>query len=606
MTRSFAILICLLLWIPGVWAETNEIKIGVLAKRGYEKSHLRWDATADYLTASLPKYRFKIVPMTFDDIPVIVKNHLVDFVIVNSGIYVDLAVTYGARRILTLINELSTDYRASQFGSVIFTLQMNAEIRELEDLRNQRIAAVHPTSLGGWIMAQRELHSAGLDRWDFASLRFLNTHDAVVNAVQDREAEAGIVRTDTLERMAQEGQLKLQDFHIISAKKFDHFPYAISTPLYPEWPFALLPHTPLQLAREVSIALLRLPPNHPATRNAHIYGWTIPENYQTVDDLLRLLELPPYERKLPERLLASLIQYWYWYLTYGLALLFVILLSIRVIRLNRSLSEHKMTLESSQEAQVATFEQAAVGLAHITLAGEFLRMNQRLCDIVSLSRKQLKELNLKELLHGDDLPTCITVFDQLRQKKINSTSIQLRIICAGGDTKWIQLSLSVKSDTQGQVEYLVALIDDIDKYKKLEEQNRLVQQHKELILDIAGDGIIGLDDQARYVFVNPAAAELLGYSIEEMLGQKSHDIWHHSQVDGSSYPKDECPITKILKQGVELRSTRETVWRKNGTPLEVEYIGTPIKKDDKVTGAVIVLHPSITNPPSPSSPHSVS
>jgi two-component system sensor histidine kinase TtrS len=505
-----------------------------------------------------------------------------------------------------LINELSTVYRVSQFGSVIFTLQKNTEIRVLKDLKNQRIAAVHPTSLGGWIMAQRELHSTGLDRWDFASLRFLNTHDAVVDAVQNREAEAGIVRTDTLERMAQEGLLEVQDFHILSAKQFDHFPYAISTPLYPEWPFAMLPHTPLELAREVSIALLKLPPHHPATQNAHIYGWTIPENYQIVDDLLRLLELPPYERKLPERLGASLIQYWYWYLTYALALLFVILLSMRVIRLSRSLSEHKTTLETSQEAQVATFEQAAVGLAHITLAGEFLRMNRKLCDIVSLSRKQMKELNLKELLHGDDLPTCINAFDHLRQKKMNSTSIQLRILCAGGHTKWIQLSLSVKSDGQGQVEYLVAVIDDIDQYKKLEEQSRLAQQQKELILDIAGDGIIGLDDQAKHVFVNPAAAELLGYSIEEMLGQKSHEIWHHGQTNGSPYPKDECPITKVLKLGVELRSARETVWRKNGTPLEVEYIGTPIKEDDKVTGAVIVLHPLAAEHNPSSAPHSAS
>ena len=593
MIRSLTILLCLWICSAGVWAESEppEVKIGVLAKRGYEKSHQRWDATAKYLNAALPEYRFKIIPMAFDDIQVIVKNRLVDFVIVNSGIYVDLAVTYGVRRILTLVNELSAEQRISQFGSVIFTLKSNNEIRRLNDLKNQRVAAVHNTSLGGWIMALRELHIAGLDNWDFASLLFLNTHDAVVNAVLHREAEVGIVRTDTLERMAQEGLLKLKDFHILTAKHYDQFPYAISTPLYPEWPFALLPHTPRELARQVSIALLKLPPDHPAAQQAHIHGWTIPESYQSVNDLLMLLEMPPYDKQPHEKLTSSLARFWYWYLAFALILLFLTILSVRVIRLNRSLSEHKTTLESSREAQIATFELAAVGLAHVTLAGKFLRMNQKLCNIISLTQEEMKEINLKDMLHTDDLPICISAFDLLRQEKQASTSIQLRMICADGHTKWIQLSLSAKPELDSQEDYLVAVIDDIDKYKKLEEQGRLAQQQKELILDIAGDGIVGLDNQARHIFVNPAAADLLGYTIEEMLNKNSHALWHHSHADGSAYPEDDCPITDVLKHGNIHRGECETVWRKNGTPLEVEYISTPIMEGDVVTGAVVVLHP---------------
>ncbi|MES9860984.1 MAG: hypothetical protein ABW157_07405 [Candidatus Thiodiazotropha sp. LLP2] len=88
MIRSLTIFFCLLFCVSGLWAGPQEVKIGVLAKRGYEKSHQRWDATAAYLSKSIPEYQFTIVPMGFDDIPVIVKNKLVDFVIVNSGIYV--------------------------------------------------------------------------------------------------------------------------------------------------------------------------------------------------------------------------------------------------------------------------------------------------------------------------------------------------------------------------------------------------------------------------------------------------------------------------------------------------------------------------------------
>ena len=102
-------------------AQAQEVRIGVLAKRGYDKSLQKWSATADYLNQSLPQHRFRIVPMKFDDIPLIVKNQMVDFLIVNPGIYVNLSVKYGVRRILTLINELSQETSITRFGSVIFS-----------------------------------------------------------------------------------------------------------------------------------------------------------------------------------------------------------------------------------------------------------------------------------------------------------------------------------------------------------------------------------------------------------------------------------------------------------------------------------------------------
>ncbi|MCU7813789.1 MAG: phosphate/phosphite/phosphonate ABC transporter substrate-binding protein [Candidatus Thiodiazotropha sp. (ex Rostrolucina anterorostrata)] len=209
---SFLAVLCLWLTTSWAWANSTEVHIGVLAKRGYEKSIERWNAMAEYLNESLPAYQFSIVPMAFGDIQVIVKNQMVDFVIVNPGIYVDLSVKYGIRRVLTLVNKLSIDNHVSEFGSVIFTLKDHNNLRHLSDLKNQRLAAVHQTSLGGWVMALRELRISGIDQWDLASLLFLNTHDAVVNAVLNREAEIGIVRTDTLERMTLEGKLNQHDF----------------------------------------------------------------------------------------------------------------------------------------------------------------------------------------------------------------------------------------------------------------------------------------------------------------------------------------------------------------------------------------------------------
>ena len=568
------------------------MRIGVLAKRGYDKSLQKWNATADYLNQSLPQHNFTIIPMKFDDIPLIVKNQMVDFVIVNPGIYVNLSVKYGVRRILTLINELSDQTSITKFGSVIFTRKGVKDVEFISDLKNQRVAAVHHTSLGGWIMALREIRNADTETWDLASLSFLGTHDAVVEAVLQQDVDIGIVRTDTLERMALEGKLDMSRLRIISPRNYEDFPYAVSTPLYPEWPFAQLRHTPQQLAKDVSIALLRLEADHPAAKQALIKGWTIPENYQTVRDLLLIMELPPFDKPLKQRFEQNLKRYWYFYLPAALGLLFLAGMSLRIVRLSRSLTEHKANLRQSQEAQIATFEQAAVGLAHITLSGRILNMNKRLSNITGRSQKELKKINLKDMIHPDDLSQVTQAVERLQSEPEKSSSVQFRLLSAGGSIKWCQLTLSCKPDQKQGDEYVVAVIDDITQYKVLEDEKVTTQYQSDLILDMAGEGILGLDQDGRHTFVNPTAAKLLGYEVDEMLQRDSHGLWHHSYPDGRHYPPDECPITNVLKTGRPQHSEHETFWHKNGSPLEMNCISTPILIGDEIRGAVVLFRPA--------------
>jgi PAS domain S-box-containing protein len=109
-------------------------------------------------------------------------------------------------------------------------------------------------------------------------------------------------------------------------------------------------------------------------------------------------------------------------------------------------------------------------------------------------------------------------------------------------------------------------------------------------LDLAGDGIIGIDNQANHIFVNPAAADMLGFTIEELLNTNSLATWRHSQEDGNELAKSKCPITKVLANGRLYRGEQEMIWRKSGKPLRVDYICTPIKEGDTIIGAVVIFH----------------
>lgn len=115
----------------------------------------------------------------------------------------------------------------------------------------------------------------------------------------------------------------------------------------------------------------------------------------------------------------------------------------------------------------------------------------------------------------------------------------------------------------------------------------ILLKHRNLILEASGDGVYGIDTEGLTTFSNPAAERLTGFSSEEMLGQRSHALIHHSHADGSHFPNTECPIYAAFKDGKVHRITNEVFWRKDGTSFPVEYISTPIMDDGEIVGAVV-------------------
>ena len=116
-----------------------------------------------------------------------------------------------------------------------------------------------------------------------------------------------------------------------------------------------------------------------------------------------------------------------------------------------------------------------------------------------------------------------------------------------------------------------------------------LQRIHELILNAAGEGIYGLDNQGRMTFANQASTEILGWGVEESLGQLAHEVHHHSHANGSKYDRVECPIYAAFKDGKVHRVDDEVFWHADGRGIPVEYTSTPIIEDGELTGAVVVF-----------------
>ena len=130
---------------------------------------------------------------------------------------------------------------------------------------------------------------------------------------------------------------------------------------------------------------------------------------------------------------------------------------------------------------------------------------------------------------------------------------------------------------------------DITDRKQGEEVLEKLRRENELILNSAGEGILGLDREGKHTFANPAAARLLGYKVEELIGRHGHSIWHHTKPDGSPYPEQECQILSSYKDGHVHSVANEVFWRKDGRGFPVEYTSTPIIEKGKLIGAVVTF-----------------
>jgi PAS domain S-box-containing protein len=121
------------------------------------------------------------------------------------------------------------------------------------------------------------------------------------------------------------------------------------------------------------------------------------------------------------------------------------------------------------------------------------------------------------------------------------------------------------------------------------EAAELERWEKVALLDSTVEGLYGNDLEGRCVFINRAAARMLGYTAEEVLGKSMHEVIHHTRVDGSPYPLDECPIALACRRGEVSRNEDEVFWRRDGSPLPVEYASSPILERGEIKGAVVTF-----------------
>jgi PAS domain S-box-containing protein len=342
-----------LTWSPAPVAAETELTVGILSLRPEEVTQQAWQPVMDELSKRLPGYRFKLKALEHWELQAYLRQHLLDFVLTNPSHYIALRQENGLSGALATLINREGGQSLKSYGGVIFTRTERADLATLKDLSGRRIACAgnDGSMLGGYQAQVFEMSHAGLPLPTPNQLLITGLpQDRVVQAVLEGKADIGFVRTGMIEQLAAQGKVDPTRLKIIHRQNLPEFPYHCSTRLYPEWPFAAMPHVDEKLARQVAAVLLGMEHGSAIMRSAGIHGFSIPADYLPVESLMRELRLEPFDVA-PH---ITLIDVWASYRWQIVVLIgaggVITLLSGRLLAMNRSLQRARISKKSAQSA----------------------------------------------------------------------------------------------------------------------------------------------------------------------------------------------------------------------------------------------------------------
>lgn len=214
----------------------------------------------------------------------------------------------------------------------------------------------------------------------------------------------------------------------------------------------------------------------------------------------------------------------------------------------------RAVLEESEERFRATFEQAAVGIAHVGTDGRWLRVNQKLCDIVGYAPEELLRLTFQDITHPDDVEADLAQLRRLLAGEITTYSMEKRYFRKDRQTVWINLTVALALTPQGEPKYLISVVEEITEKKAVEDALRdSEQKYRTLFENMAEEvhfwsverDVRGRIVTWRLVDANPPALRTWGKSLDAIRGRTTDEIFGLGSTDHYR-----AVVEKVMAEGV--------------------------------------------------------
>jgi PAS domain S-box-containing protein len=190
-------------------------------------------------------------------------------------------------------------------------------------------------------------------------------------------------------------------------------------------------------------------------------------------------------------------------------------------------------------------------------------------------------------VHPEDRPRVETAIQSIVSGLSQMYEAQFRVIRPDGTTCWLDSRGVMVPDGSPR---MIGISIDITDLKKTQEFLQENEEKYRLLLNSTAEGICGIDLNGLCIFCNQSAARMLGYeNPDELLGKHVHCEHHYTHPDGTPFPEGECPIYQTLRHEVCAHVDDDILIRVDGTIVPCEYWSYPIRRGEKIVGAVVTF-----------------
>ena len=513
------------LWLPVTAVGEESLTLAVLAFRPQPEMVAHWQPLADHLSATLEGYRVRLVSANYHELEALLARHEADFVLTNPSHYIVLRERSSLSGVLATLEVKEGGYYVSGFGGVILARSDRDDIATLHDLPGKRVAAVKADSLGGYRVQAYELLNNGIAP-ERLTLHFTGMpHDRVVEELLAGRVDAGFVRTGVIEALAREGRLDLGQLKVIHQQPMAAFPFALSTRLYPEWPFVALGHVERTVVRQVAAALLQLGPEDATTQALSIQGFGIPADYRSVEELARVLRLPPFEH-IPEFTWRDI------FTRYGMLLVGLLLAVVTIILLLGLLAHRSRRLQLEHE-RLQKLAARVPGVLYQFQRwpdgrGCYPYISQRVTTLLGLLPEQLQQSAeaLYRRTHPEDWGRVEQRIEQ-SQRELTLWQDQFRILRSDGVALWFEGEASPERQLDGSVLWY-GYINDVSERRRQEQEIRaLMAQLQKSNTELEQFAYVASHDLRQPLRMITSYVQMLERRLHEQLDEETLQMMHY-------------------------------------------------------------------------------
>jgi PAS domain S-box-containing protein len=167
---------------------------------------------------------------------------------------------------------------------------------------------------------------------------------------------------------------------------------------------------------------------------------------------------------------------------------------------------------------------------------------------------------------------------------------EYRLFGANGEARWVIARGRAYFDENGEPTHFPGVAVDITDRKQVEQALFDREEQLRLLLDTSAGAFYSVDCEGNTTLVSRSFLEMMGFADEaEVIGRKLHGVIHHTHPDGSHYAVEECPIYRCASSGEAAHVPDELFFRRDGTPVPVEYWVAPIMRGGVRVGATCTI-----------------